>query len=91
MIDLIREKGQILMICTNRRLTKNGGIVKYYKMYVFNKENTFLYDIAYIIQNMGFKINKEHEVLINYAGNHKDMVREKLNKYLGTDIDVITD
>lgn len=91
MENLIKEKGQILMICTGRHMTKNGGAVKHYKMFVMNKQNTFLYDISYIMQNIGFKVNEEKEILIKYSGSHKDMVMDEISKYLGTDIQVITD
>lgn len=90
MIDLIKEKGQILMILTYNRHTQKGGIMKYYKMYVSNKENTFLYDIGHIMKNMGFKTNKQYEILMEFAGSHKAMVRDKLKQYLDKDIQIIT-
>lgn len=91
MEQLIKDNGKIMMVCTGRHMTKNGGAVKHYKIFTLSRDGNFLYDISYIMKNIGFKVNKEKEILIKYSGGHKDMVMDKIRKHLGTDIQVITE
>lgn len=88
MKELIKDK-QIVVIHTGTHTTTNGGIVRHYKTYVINEDR--LYNISYIMKDIGFKINKNSEILINYSGNHKDLIMNKLRKYFNMDIEILSD
>lgn len=91
MEQLIREKKSVIMVCTGRHNTKNGGIVAHYLIFVLNRDADRLYNISYIMKKIGFKVNNKNEILINYCGSHKDMVAEEVSKHLGKEIQIITE
>lgn len=91
MKELIKDKKQIVVIHTGTHNTINGGIVRHYKTYVINEDNSRLYNISYIMKEIGFKVNKNSEILINYSGSHKDLIMDKLKKYFNMDIEILSD